>query len=86
MFLVEDSIVRSTTMKVLLGRIRDLGRGPRDPCAGRLSPDHRPVCLWHRHAAACRSCSRGHGGALTDDIQANMCRTGPRTRSAICRS
>ena len=34
------------------------GRSSRDPRAGRLSPDHRPVLLRHRHVAHRRSCSR----------------------------
>ena len=47
--LVEDSIVRSTTMKVLLNRIRDAGPGQGDSRPRGLPADRRPVLLRHRH-------------------------------------
>ena len=47
--LVEDSIVRSTTMRALVARDPRPRRGPRDPSPRRLPADHRPVLLRHRH-------------------------------------
>jgi len=47
--LVEDSIVRSTTMKVLLGPDAVAGAGAGDPRADRLPADRRPLLLRHRH-------------------------------------
>ena len=47
--LVEDSIVRSTTMKVLLNRIREARRRQRNSRPRRLPADHRAVLLRHRH-------------------------------------
>ena len=47
--LVEDSIVRSTTMKVLLEPHSRAGPGPRDSRPRRLPADHRAVLLRHRH-------------------------------------
>ena len=47
--LVEDSIVRSTTMKVLLQRIRWQGPAKRDPRPRGLPADHLALLLRHRH-------------------------------------
>ena len=47
--LVEDSIVRSTTMRVLLERIRELGRRQGNSRPRRLPADHRALLLRHRH-------------------------------------
>ena len=48
-FLVEDSIVRSTTMKVLLDRIRILGGAKEIHVPRSLPAHHRAMLLRHRH-------------------------------------
>ena len=55
--LVEDSIVRSTTMRALRARDPRPRRRAGDPPPRRLPADHRPVLLRHRHVAAATSCS-----------------------------
>ncbi len=47
--LVEDSIVRSTTMQGADQADSRVGPGPRDPRPRRLPADHRPLLLRHRH-------------------------------------
>ena len=47
--LVEDSIVRSTTMKVLINAHPRAGPGPRDSRPRGLPADRRAVLLRHRH-------------------------------------
>ena len=47
--LVEDSIVRSTTMRVLVKPHPRVGPGPRDSCPRRLPADYRALFLWDRH-------------------------------------
>ena len=56
--LVEDSIVRSTTMKVLLSRIRELGRAREIHVRVACPPIIAPVLLRHRHVDRSTSCSR----------------------------
>ena len=53
--LVEDSIVRSTTMRVLISRIRDGRPGARDSRPRGLPADHRAVLLRHRHVDRLRA-------------------------------
>ena len=47
--LVEDSIVRATTLQVLLQRIRQYGPAAGNPRPRGLPADHRPLLLRHRH-------------------------------------
>jgi amidophosphoribosyltransferase len=66
--LVEDSIVRSTTMRVLLNRIRERGRREGDSRPRRLPADRRALLLRHRHVddrRAVRAASFCRGGELT---------------------
>ncbi len=48
---VDDSIVRGTTMRKLVKLLR-AGRRAGGPPAHRLAAGHQPVLLRHRHAAA----------------------------------
>ena len=72
--LVEDSIVRSTTMKVLLKRIRELGRAReihvRVACPPIIAP-----CFYGIDMSTVDELFAPHflnGGPLTDEIQAEM--------------
>ncbi len=56
--LIEDTIVRSTTMKSLLHRPARTRRSQGDPRPRRLSADRGAVLLRHRHVHGARSCSR----------------------------
>lgn len=73
-FLVEDSIVRSTTMKVLLKRIRELGRAReihvRVACPPIIAP-----CFYGIDMSTINELFAPaflHGEPLTDEIQAEM--------------
>jgi amidophosphoribosyltransferase len=75
--LVEDSIVRSTTMKVLLSRIRDLGRAReihvRVACPPIIAP-----CFYGIDMSTVNELFAPHflhGGPLTEEIQAEMAAT-----------
>ncbi len=91
--LVEDSIVRSTTMRVLLNR--DSRAGPGHARFTSASPARRSS----RRASTASTCPRsselfapkflqehGRGRELTDEVQAEMARRSGPTRCAICRS
>src|SRR5437868_1820646 len=72
--LVEDSIVRSTTMKVLLKRIRELGRAReihvRIACPPIIAP-----CFYGIDMSTIDELFAAqfmNGGGLTDQIQADM--------------
>ena len=47
--LVEDSIVRSTTMRVLISKIREVGRAREIHVRVACPPDYCPLLLRHRH-------------------------------------
>ena len=73
--LVEDSIVRATTLEGLLQRIRQIGPAAGDPRPRGLPADHRALLLRHRHvdgqrvvrpAVLCRA------GRSTPEIEASM--------------
>ena len=75
--LVEDSIVRSTTMKVLLKRIRELGRAReihvRVACPPIIAP-----CFYGIDMSTVNELFAPqfmHGGPLTEEIQAEMAAT-----------
>jgi amidophosphoribosyltransferase len=73
-FLVEDSIVRSTTMKVLLKRIRDLGRAReihvRVACPPIIAPCFYGIDMSTINELFAPAFLRGE--PLTDEIQAEM--------------
>jgi amidophosphoribosyltransferase len=73
-FLVEDSIVRSTTMKVLLSRIRHLG-GAREIHVRVACPPIIAPCFYGIDMSRVSELFAPRflqGGALTDEIQAQM--------------
>ncbi len=87
--LVEDSIVRSTTMKVLLNRIRTLG-GPREIHVRVACPPIVAPCFYGIDMSTVDELFAPHflrGGALTDEAAGRdgQARWAP-IRSAICRS
>jgi amidophosphoribosyltransferase len=75
-FLVEDSIVRSTTMKVLLKRIRELGRAReihvRVACPPIVAPCFYGIDMSTISELFAPEFLRG--GDLTDEVQAEMAR------------
>ncbi len=75
--LVEDSIVRSTTMKVLLKRIRELGRAREIHVRVACPPIVAP-CFYGIDMSTIDELFAPkflHGGELTDEIQAEMAAT-----------
>jgi amidophosphoribosyltransferase len=73
-FLVEDSIVRATTMKVLLDRIRELG-GAREIHVRVACPPIIAPCFYGIDMSRITELFAPRflqGGPLTDDIQAQM--------------
>ena len=74
MLLVEDSIVRSTTMKVLLKRIRELGRAREIHVRVACPPIVAP-CFYGIDMSTIDELFAPqflHGGALTEEAQAEM--------------
>lgn len=75
--LVEDSIVRSTTMKVLIKRIRDLGRAREIHVRVACPPIVAP-CFYGIDMSTINELFAPkflHGGPLTDEVQVEMART-----------
>jgi amidophosphoribosyltransferase len=75
--LVEDSIVRSTTMKVLLGRIRDHGRAKESHVRVTCPPIVAP-CFYGIDMSTISELFAPqflHGGPLTEEAQAEMAKT-----------
>jgi amidophosphoribosyltransferase len=75
-FLVEDSIVRSTTMKVLLDRIKDLG-GAREVHVRVACPPIIAPCFYGIDMSTVDELFAPKfldGGKLTDDVQEEMAR------------
>ncbi|MCA9209133.1 MAG: amidophosphoribosyltransferase, partial [Planctomycetales bacterium] len=73
-FLVEDSIVRSTTMKVLLGRIRELG-GAREIHVRVACPPIIAPCFYGIDMSTVDELFAPRflqGGELTDEVQQEM--------------
>lgn len=79
-FLVEDSIVRSTTMKVLLGRIREFG-GAREIHVRVACPPIIAPCFYGidmstiKELFAPQFLPNVAAGELTEEVQAEMART-----------
>ena len=88
MFLVEDSIVRSTTMKVLLNRVRELGRAReihvRVACPPIVAPCFYGIDFSRINELFAPKFLQG--GPLTAAVQAKMAAARGPTRSATCRS
>ena len=87
--LVEDSIVRSTTMRVLISRIREVGQGPRDSRPRGLPADHRALLLRHRHVDDRRAVRAAVHAAKTGRSKKSTRRwpaSSAPIRSATCRS
>ena len=87
--LVEDSIVRSTTMRVLISRMRKVGQGEGNSRPRGLPADHRALLLRHRHVDRFRTvCAAVYAGRKV--AARDVCRDGPRAwepiRCGICRS
>jgi amidophosphoribosyltransferase len=73
-FLVEDSIVRSTTMKVLLHRLREQG-GAREIHVRVACPPIVAPCFYGIDMSTVSELFAPkflHGGPLTDEVQAEM--------------
>jgi len=73
-FLVEDSIVRSTTMRVLVKRIRQLGL-PREIHVRVACPPIISPCFYGIDMSTVKELFAPHflkGGPLTDEVQAQM--------------
>ena len=72
--LVEDSIVRSTTMRVLTRTDPQAGAGQRNPRPRRLPADRLALLLRHRHVDDQELFAPAflHGGPMTPEIEAEM--------------
>ena len=87
--LVEDSIVRSTTMKVLLHRLREQG-GAKEIHVRVACPPIVAPCFYGIDMSTVEELFAPrflHGGPLTDDVQdGNGAERSERIRCVICRS